>query len=386
MKNIVRETIANRLDEIFRDIGTFLYENPEISEQEYNSCKLLADFIEAEGFSLERRFCGIDTAFKATYRGKKAGEKIAFLCEYDALPGVGHGCGHNLISSMALLSALGLKSVIDDIGGEIHLFGTPAEETNGAKVKLTECKVFKDMAVAMMAHPSNSTVSSGSSLALCPIQFKFFGKSAHAAKEPEKGINALEAVISTYTNINALRQYATDDVRIHGVIDNGGVVANIIPDYASCKFYARAAKKKKLDVVVEKMKNCANAASLSVGARLEIDHYELPYDDMLTNTVLSKVFDANLLESGEPFVIPVQESTGSIDMGNVSYQVPSIHPWINIGCDAPLHSKDFADFTQSDSAKSAVMRASLAMALTAYDVLTKPGLLKGIREEFENFK
>ena len=385
MKNKIKNTIEDNLEYVFKNIGTMLYKNPEISEKEYKSCKLIVDFMEMEGFSVEKNFCEIETAFKAVYKGKKSGEKIAFLCEYDALPNIGHGCGHNLISSMSILASLGLKSVIDEIGGEIHVFGTPAEETNGAKVKMTELKVFEDMSIAMMTHPNNKTVSSGTSLALCPIQFEFFGKTSHAAKEPEKGINALEAVVSTYTNINSLRQYLPDDVRIHGIIDNGGMVANVIPDYASCKFYARAAKRDTVEKVIEKMKNCAKAASLSVGAKLEFNHYELSYDDMITNNTLSQIFNSNLLEAGEPFIIPVQESSGSIDMGNVSYQVPSIHPWINIGCgDAIVHSKEFAESTQTENAKLAVMRASLAMAYTSYDVLTNSDLLKNIKEEFKN--
>jgi len=385
LKNKIKNTIEDNLEYVFKNIGTMLYKNPEISEKEYKSCKLIVDFMEMEGFSVEKNFCEIETAFKAVYKGKKSGEKIAFLCEYDALPNIGHGCGHNLISSMSILASLGLKSVIDEIGGEIHVFGTPAEETNGAKVKMTELKVFEDMSIAMMTHPNNKTVSSGTSLALCPIQFEFFGKTSHAAKEPEKGINALEAVVSTYTNINSLRQYLPDDVRIHGIIDNGGMVANVIPDYASCKFYARAAKRDTVEKVIEKMKNCAKAASLSVGAKLQFNHYELSYDDMITNNTLSQVFNSNLLEAGEPFIIPVQESFGSIDMGNVSYQVPSIHPWINIGCeDAIVHSKEFAESTQTENAKFAVMRASLAMAYTSYDVLTNSDLLKNIKEEFKN--
>lgn len=385
MKNKIKKTIEDNLEYVFKNIGTVLYKNPEISEEEYKSCKLIVEFMEMEGFTVEENFCNIETAFKAVYKGKKPGEKIAFLCEYDALPNIGHGCGHNLISSMSILASLGLKSVIDEVGGEIHVFGTPAEETNGAKVKMTEMKVFEDMSIAMMTHPNNETVSSGTSLALCPIQFEFFGKTSHAAKEPEKGINSLEAVVSTYTNINSLRQYLPDDVRIHGIIDNGGTVANVIPDYASCKFYARAAKRDTVEKVIEKMKNCAKAASLSVGAKLEFNHYELSYDDMVTNNTLSQIFNSNLLEAGEPFIIPVQESSGSIDMGNVSYQVPSIHPWINIGCgDAIVHSKEFAESTQTENAKLAVMRASLAMAYTSYDVLTNSDLLKSIKEEFKN--
>lgn len=385
MKNKIKKTIEDNLEYVFKNIGTVLYKNPEISEEEYKSCKLIVEFMEMEGFTVEENFCNIETAFKAVYKGKKPGEKIAFLCEYDALPNIGHGCGHNLISSMSILASLGLKSVIDEVGGEIHVFGTPAEETNGAKVKMTEMKVFEDMSIAMMTHPNNETVSSGTSLALCPIQFEFFGKTSHAAKEPEKGINSLEAVVSTYTNINSLRQYLPDDVRIHGIIDNGGTVANVIPDYASCKFYARAAKRDTVEKVIEKMKNCAKAASLSVGTKLEFNHYELSYDDMVTNNTLSQIFNSNLLEAGEPFIIPVQESSGSIDMGNVSYQVPSIHPWINIGCgDAIVHSKEFAESTQTENAKLAVMRASLAMAYTSYDVLTNSDLLKSIKEEFKN--
>ncbi|QZY54503.1 M20 family metallopeptidase [Crassaminicella profunda] len=383
MKKEIEKTINQYWDEVFCHIGTALYNHPEISEEEYKSSKLITDFFKKKNFSVEEKFCNIETAFKATYKSNRKGPQIALICEYDALPSMGHGCGHNLISTMSILAALGLQSVIDTIGGEIHVFGTPAEETNGAKVEMAKRGVFKNLSIAMMTHPSNKTVSSGSSLALCPMQFKFFGKTTHAAKEPEKGINALEAVIGTYNNINALRQYVTSDVRIHGIIDDGGKAANIVPDYASCQFYVRANKKKYLEEVSQKVINCAKASALSVGAEMEMVPFELSYDDMMTNQALSHCFDTNLISAGEPFIIPDQESAGSIDMGNVSYEVPSIHPWLGIGCEnIALHTKEFADYTQTNQAKEAVKRGAIAMAWTGYDVLTDPTLLENIWQEF----
>lgn len=382
MKEKIKSEINNLMNDLEK-ISRFLYENPELGHKEFKASALLADFLQKHNFTVEQGLCGLPTAFKATYNSNKPGPKIAYLCEYDALPGIGHGCGHNLIAAMGVGGALGLKSVIDNIGGSIIVYGTPAEETDGAKVTLAEKGAFEGVTAAMLVHPSGVTRESGSSLALIPYQFEFFGKTAHASGCPEKGINALDAVISTFNNINTLRQYIGKDVRIHGIINEGGKAPNVIPDYASAKFYIRAAKKKQLTDICQKVINCAKAAALSTGAELKISNFELSNDDLRTNSILSKAFNDNLMLLGETEIEKAESPSGSSDMGNVSYIVPSIHPYIGMGNkDLVGHTVEFAACTQTQKGKEALYKGACALALTGYDVITSSDLAEKILEEF----
>jgi amidohydrolase len=286
---------------------------------------------------------------------------------------------------MGVGGALGLKSVINEIGGTIAVFGTPAEETDGAKVTLTEKGAFKGIDAAMLVHPSGVTKESGKTLALNAYTFEFFGKTAHASGCPEKGINALDAVIATFNNINALRQYIGKDARIHGVISEGGKAPNVIPDYAAANFYVRSATKKHLQEISEKVINCAKAAALATGAEFKLSKFELSNDDLRTNSNLSKAFNDNLKLLGETEIEKADAPSGSSDMGNVSHVVPCIHPMIGMGNkDLVGHSVEFAACTQSDKGKEALFKGACALALTGYDVITSPELLKKITEEFNN--
>lgn len=386
MKNRIKAEITNVMEELV-GISKYLYENPELGHKEFKAEAYLTAFLKANGFDLEHSICDIPTAFKATYDSKKVGPKIAFLCEYDALPGIGHGCGHNLIAAMGIGGALGLKSVIDEVGGSIAVFGTPAEETSGGKVTLSEKGAFEGVTVAMIAHPAAVTKESGTTLALNAYQFEFFGKTAHAAGCPEKGINSLDAVISTFNNVNTLRQYIGRDVRIHGIISEGGKAPNVIPDYAVAKFYVRAATKKELEEVSEKVLNCARSASLSTGAELKISNFELSNADLRTNKVLSEAFNNNILLLGETEIEKADAPSGSSDMGNVSYVVPSIHPMIGMGNKELVgHTVEFAACTQTEKGKEALYKGASALALTGYDVLTSPELVEKILEEFNKIQ
>ncbi|HBS60156.1 MAG TPA: amidohydrolase, partial [Firmicutes bacterium] len=208
-------------------------------------------------------------------------------CEYDALPDIGHGCGHNMIGVMGAGAGVGLSTVLTRAGGKITVLGTPAEETSGAKVAMTEQGIFTGIDVAMMLHPDGVSYASGSSLAMEAVQFAFRGKASHAAAAPEKGINALQGVIQTFNGIGALREHLASDVRIHGIITQGGAAPNIVPDYAAARFYVRAGRRRELAEVMEKVKNCARGAALMTGATLEISAYEHAYADMNTNKALA---------------------------------------------------------------------------------------------------
>jgi amidohydrolase len=386
MKEKIKAEVNKQMKEL-ENISKFLYDNPELGHKEFKAAALLESFLEKQYFTVEHGICGLPTAFKATYDSKKDGPKIAYLCEYDALPGIGHGCGHNLIAAIGVGAALGLKAVINEIGGSIVVFGTPAEETDGAKVTLAEKGAFEGVTVAMIAHPSGASKESGRTLALNTYKFEFFGKTAHASGCPEKGINALDAVISTFNNINALRQYIGKDSRIHGIISEGGKAPNVIPDYAVAKFYVRASTKNHLNSICEKVVNCAKSAALSTGAELKVSSFELSNDDLQTNSILSETFNNNLRALGEIEIEKADAPSGSSDMGNVSYKVPSIHPMIGMGNkNLAGHTVEFAACTQSVEGKKALYRGACALALTGYDVITSNELVEKIIEEFNNIQ
>ncbi|MGV3464212.1 MAG: M20 family metallopeptidase [Heyndrickxia sp.] len=382
MKELLK-TYVQSLQSKLWEMSDYLYHHPELGDQEFNSMKLLVDFLEEHDFAVETGIVGRPTSFKAVYDSKKPGPTIAYLSEYDALPGIGHGCGHNMIGTMGAGAGVLLSKVVDDIGGRVVVLGTPAEETNGAKVPMAEQGVFHDIDAAMILHPSDESYESGESLAMDAIQFDFRGKSSHAAAAPEQGINALDAAIQLFNGINALRQHVTSDVRIHGIIKEGGLAANIVPDKAVAQFYVRAMDRKNLNEVVEKVKNIAQGAALMTGAQLYIDNYELSYDNMITNQSLSQLFTENLLSTGIAEVKKSRDSYGSIDMGNVSHVVPAIHPYI--GLDSPglsAHTQEFADITITDNSHKILAQGALALAQTGYDLITNKGLLEKVKDEF----
>jgi amidohydrolase len=386
MKEKIKEKVKSLMKDL-EGISKFLYDNPELGGQEFKASAYLEEYLEKQGFTVEAGICNLPTAFKATYKSKMEGPQIAFLCEYDALPQIGHGCGHNLIAAMGVGGALGLKAIIDEIGGSIVVFGTPAEEICAGKAIMAEKGAFEGVAAALMAHPAGVTKESGTTLAINALKFEFFGKTAHAASCPEKGINALDAVISTFNSINALRQHIGKDARIHGIISDGGKAPNIIPDYAAAKFYVREGTKKQLKELSDKVINCAKAAALSTGTEVKISNFERGSEDLRTNSALSKAFNENLLDLGEVKIEKADGPSGSTDMGNLSYVVPAIHPMIGIG-DENLagHTVELAACTQSEKGREALLKGACALAFTGFDVITCAELREKVSEEFMNIQ
>lgn len=384
MKDLILKELESLKKKLW-DINEYIYNNPEPGNKEFKAVEKLTGLLKEEGFSVEIGTANMSTAFKAVYDSNKPGPTVAYLCEYDALPDIGHGCGHNMIGTMSTGAGILLSKVLNNVGGRVIVFGTPAEETDGGKVYMTEAGVFNDVDVAMILHPAEANYESGSSLAMDAIQFEFKGKASHAASEPEKGINALDAAILTFNGINALRQHVTSDVRIHGIIKEGGVAANIVPEKAVAQFYVRAAERKNLDEVVEKVKNIARGAALMTGASLEISNYEISYDNMSTNKVLSKAFTENLKSVGVTDINPPSSANGSIDMGNVSRVVPSIHPYIGLSCpNVAGHTREMADMTVTETGHKALLNGVAALAFTGYDVITNKVLLEEIKREFNS--
>ncbi|MEK4441736.1 M20 family metallopeptidase [Niallia sp. FSL K6-0077] len=384
MKQIILDTI-NENEAKFKDISIYIGENPELGHEEFKACEILTDTLKQHGFNVEIGICDLPTAFKATFDSGKAGPVIGYMAEYDALPELGHACGHNLIGTMGIAAGIGLSKVLSETGGKVIVYGTPAEETKGGKVTMAEAGIFEELDVAMMVHPLDNYMTSGDSLAMDAIQFEFFGKAAHAAASPHLGINALDAVLQTFNSINALRQHIKSDARIHGVITEGGKAANIVPDYAVAQFYVRAGKREEVNKLVEKVKQCAEGAALQTGATVKSSFYEFSYDDMITNQTLSDLFTKQLVDLGvDASEIQVQrDGSGSLDMGNVSQVVPSIHPYVKICNEAyACHTHEFREAAMSDQGRDAMILGAKSMALTGLEILTNKELLAEIKAEF----
>ncbi len=384
MQKRIHEQIASLSNEL-KELDLAIYNHPELGYEEVHACAVQVALLQKHGFSVEESYLGMPTAYRAVYKGKKPGPNIAFLAEYDALPGLGHACGHNLIATVACGSAFALKSLVDEIGGNVYVFGCPAEETSGAKAPMADAGAFDDMAIALIAHPYCANACGGSTIALNALQFEFFGKPAHAAGNPWDGINALDGVINTFNMINALRQHIRPEARIHGYIDHGGTAPNIVPEYASAKFYVRAPKKDYLEELSEKVIRCAEGAALGCGARLEVSHFENSFDDLVTNEPLAEAYRLQLRLLGVEGPIYTEADGGSTDTGNVSHHCPAIHPWFDITGDETIkiHSHEFQKCAGTDKAFDAACRIMEALTNIAVRVITEPALLAQIREDFK---
>ncbi|WP_249878498.1 M20 family metallopeptidase [Niallia circulans] len=384
MKQMILDTI-NENEAKFKDISIYIGENPELGHEEFKACEILTDTLKQHGFNVEIGICDLPTAFKASFDSGKAGPVIGYMAEYDALPELGHACGHNLIATMGIAAGIGLSKVLSETGGKVIVYGTPAEETKGGKVTMAEAGIFEELDVAMMVHPLDNYMTSGDSLAMDAIQFEFFGKAAHAAASPHLGINALDAVLQTFNSINALRQHIKSDARIHGVITEGGKAANIVPDYAVAQFYVRAGKREEVNKLVEKVKQCAEGAALQTGATVKSSFYEFSYDDMITNQTLSDLFTKQLVDLGVDAseIQEQRDGSGSLDMGNVSQVVPSIHPYVKICNEAyACHTHEFREAAMSDQGRDAMILGAKSMALTGLEILTNKEVLAEIKAEF----
>lgn len=373
----------NKINKDLVEISKDLYDNPELGDEEYESMERLVNYLRDHQFEVETGIVNRPTAFRAEFNSGQPGPTIAYLAEYDALPGIGHGCGHNLIATIGVGAGVLLSKFTEDIGGKVIVLGTPAEETNGAKVPMSEEGIFNDIDVAMMVHPAGASSESGASLAMDAIRFSFTGKSSHAAASPEEGINALDGVIQLFNGVNALREHVPTDVKMHGIISEGGKAANIVPDKAVADFYIRSKERSTLNEVVKKVKDITNGTALMTGASVEISNYELSYDNMITNKPLSDRFTKNLeMYSNEP-VNSADDASGSLDMGNVSHVVPAIHPYVSLNDpDLIFHTTEFADKTITKDGQKAIANGVLSLAQTGMDVIKDKQLLAAIKEEF----
>jgi amidohydrolase len=358
-----------------------IHDNPELGLKEENASTWLTSYLEDRGFRVERGIAGLATAFRATY-GQDS-PRIALLAEYDALPKIGHGCGHNIIAASAVGAGVASKSIIDQLGGSVVVLGTPGEEVLGGKIDMVEAGAFTEIDVAMIVHPNMRNMVTIQALACSSLEAEFFGEPAHAAAQPYKGINALEAMILAFTSINSLRQHIRGEARIHGIITDGGEAPNIVPAHSAAVFLIRAPDNDYLDELKDKVLNCFIGASVASGARLEYSWRDRTYAPMKNNATLAQLFSQNLESLGRHVeAFDPRFGFGSTDMGNVSQLVPSIHPTIAIASpEVLIHTPEFASAAASEAGHEGLMDAAKAMAMTVADIL-QPGMLDKIRQEF----
>ncbi|MBU5268162.1 M20 family metallopeptidase [Virgibacillus proomii] len=386
----LKQQIAEDIDanqDRYIEISHTIHENPEIGNQEVYAAKTLTDLLVEKGFEIELDIAGHPTAFIAKRKGKQNGLKLVFLAEYDALPEIGHACGHNLIGTISIAAAIGLSKVIDEIGGEVVVFGTPAEEggPNGsAKGSFVKAGLVDYIDAAIMVHPGADTTLTGPSLAVDPLDFEFFGKAAHASAHPEQGINALDGVIQLFNGINALRQHVPKDVRIHGIITDGGDAPNVVPDYAKARFFIRAATRTTLNQITERIKAIAQGAALATGAEVKITAFQNEVDNFIVNQSFDDLFKQEVETLGEKVLSVEKTAIGSTDAGNISQVVPTIHPHIKIGpSDLIGHTVAFREAAKSKQADQALLIAAKAAAFTALKLITDEEAYKRVRREFQ---
>ena len=364
------------------EIARAIHSRPELGGQEFFAAESITGYLEGKGFKVWRGLGGLKTAFMASYGD--SGYHVGFCSEYDALPDIGHGCGHNLIAVAGVAAGVALAAALEGKPGRVSVIGTPDEEDHGGKVDLVRAGVFDDIDAAMMFHPGCSTSFYVESLACRDFRFIFHGRSAHASSEPWEGQNALDAVIQTFNGINALRQHLKDDVRIHGVIPEGGLAPNVVPDRAAAHFIIRSRDKDYLTEVVEKVIACARGAATITGTTLEVSESGYPYDAMVSNRAMADLFAESLKEAGYNLESPHQEGRGSIDMGNVSLVTPSIHPLVAITNEwVPGHTHEFTALCDTDEAYDVMLAVGKAMAITGLKVIDDPELQKKIKSEFD---
>lgn len=385
---------VNKLKDEILGISRFLYENPELGSEEFKACELLTSILEKHGFSVERKFMNIETAFKASFKGRKDKPRIAFLAEYDALPEIGHGCGHNIIAATTVGAAIAVSKVLPKINGEVLVIGTPAEEGHGpyggSKVVMVEKGAFKGIDVVLTMHPISGGRAGCKHGALAVQSFKivFRGKTAHASAAPHLGINALNAVILMFHGIDSLRQHIRKDARIHGIIVKGGEAANVIPDYAEAAITVRAADLKYLNELKEKVFNCAKGAALMTEAKVEIEPIMPLYREKVVYETLAEILEKNLEREGFKLVDPIEiiriGPLASTDFGNVTQVVPAIAAGIPIiEKRISLHTREFAEATINKKGKEATIKATKVLVETAMDLYLKPELLKRVKEEYK---
>ncbi len=384
----IQQAITGERKRLF-EIGRFLHAHPELAHEEVRASARLSEYLAGLGFEITTPYGGLKTAFRAVLKGKGRGPSIGVCAEYDALPKLGHACGHNLISVVALAAAAGVAGCGLPRNGCFEIIGTPAEEAGCGKGIMADAGAFDHLDVCYMAHPATENLISRGSLAIRGLDMIFKGKSAHAAASPQEGINALDAAVLFLNGMNAMRQHLREDARVHAIISEGGVASNIIPDRAVLRVGVRSLDQEYLRQIEKRTAACARGAAAALGAKVTIRPSKRYYKAMKINPPLVRLLADAMTDAGlAPQVGSGNEGRGSLDMGNVSQVVPASHPYFNIvpkGHSGKVvgHSHEFARLANEPYAYRQAAKTGAALALTAIRLMTQPRTLQDVRGAFK---
>jgi amidohydrolase len=374
---------VDRRAELLLDVSHRIHEHPELGYEEVYAHDLLSATIAEEGVDVEPHAYGVDTAFVG--RAGTEGPTVAVCCEYDALPGIGHACGHNIIAAAGLGAGLASAALADQCGGRVVILGTPAEEGGGGKVRLIDAGAFDGVDAALMVHPAGGDLRTMNVIAIHRVRAVYHGQAAHAAAFPWKGRNALDAAVLGYNNVAALRQHIRSNERIHGVFIDGGDKPNIVPARAEAEWYVRAGDVGRLEQLKVRVVACLEAGALAAGCEMELDWQEPIYADMRDNLPMVDLYSGNAATLGRTLAGPDDAFSvvGSTDMGNVSYVVPSIHPMIAVSPPhISIHTPEFADYARGPAGDQAVLDGAKALAMTITDLWLRPDALAATTASF----
>ena len=371
-----KEKFKISLDQIFKelcDVSDWMYQNPELGFEEFKTSRYLVDFIESKNTKVNYPAHELDTAFDVTFG--KSGPLVVICVEYDALPEIGHACGHNIIATASIGAGLGLKDLANDLGIRVKLLGTPAEEGGGGKIILLNNGAFEDAKCSMMIHPGHENVVNPTFTTIQQYTVEFFGKDAHAAGAPQEGINALDAQIQLFVNASTYRQQMVQSNRMHGVIKEGGFKPNIIPSYTKSEWYLRSLNKEGLDKLESDFYNFANAAALSTKCEVKITFPDYRYEEIDNNKTMYELYVANSADIDRKMILQKDATSpglGSTDMGNISQVFPSIHPMLSIDAkNAVNHQPEYAAATITSGGHKAIYDGAYAMGTTIIDLAEK---------------
>ena len=383
MNEKIHRSITQRIDEVADTLlstSHAIHAQPELAFKEFFACETLTQVLEEHDINAEKAVYSLETSFEATLNASEETATAAILAEYDALPGIGHACGHNIIATSALGATLGLQAVADQLPGKIRLIGTPAEEKGGGKELMARNGAFDGVDAAMMIHPAGTNLASMPCICVAEVEVIYHGKSSHASAMPHKGINALDGLLLAYQAISNLRQHIRSTERIHGIITEGGAAPNIVPDHAVGQFYVRAADERELAQLKPRVQACFEAGAKGSGSEVEVNWANVDYLDLNTNWPLADKFQEHAESLGREF-IPYEQAlgfgAGSTDMGNVSHRIPSIHPMLAVAPpNVVIHNPEFTKWAASEKGDAAVLDGAKALALTVADYLTSSDLQK----------
>jgi amidohydrolase len=370
------------VDDVVAEVAGSLAANPELSNQEHHSSGLVARYLEAAGFIVERGVAGLETAFHAVLDTNTPGPRIAILAEYDALPEIGHACGHNLVAAGAVGAASGLASMRDELCGRIEVFGTPAEEAPPqGKVIMAERGLFAGLDAVLLMHPGDRSTTGHGALSVGSFEAVYRGRAAHAAKYPDRGISALDGALLAIHGIEMLREHIPDDARVHGIITDGGAAPNVVPDRAAVKYYIRAPAYGQMVRIRQRVFDCLNAGALASGATVDITSL-----GDLKNKLLVPELDnlgRHYLETaGATGICDPDARLGSTDVGNVSWEAPTSTLKVRLGDGLDVHTREFAEAAGDERGAVAGQVGARALALTVLHLLTQPSSLEAIQAQF----